>query len=272
MKKNFQIEYHKIKSYIPFWLIVGLFAGLYLLVLFVASNVNINVQGLDSRNFIKFPYIWNTATWIAKWFNLLFVLLIIILVSNEFTYKTYRQHIIDGLYRNELVFGKLIIITILSIFSFAFVFILSMIFGSIFSDKIIAGDIVKRLYYVVFYLIQIFGYMSFALLIATLMRSTALSIVVYLGYYFLESILKLYFFILKLPVAKYFPLEILSSLTPSPNLADAASDAKVQQSIEHSMSNISGQAIALEINVILAIVYISIFVWLSFYIVKKRNL
>ena len=63
--------------------------------------------------------------------------------------------------------------------------------------------------------IQLIGVFSFAFLIAIVFKRTGISIVVFVGYYFIEVIL--YWLVFKdSPIRDYLPLEVFSSLTFSP--------------------------------------------------------
>ena len=80
MKRLLQIEFIKLFSYTGFWVPAMFWIILYILSLFIITQININFPGLDSSTFFKFPTLWNTTTWRASWFNLLLAIITMIFI------------------------------------------------------------------------------------------------------------------------------------------------------------------------------------------------
>ncbi|HPF92952.1 MAG TPA: hypothetical protein PLV65_03400, partial [Tenuifilaceae bacterium] len=117
VKKLLAIEGRKTLFYPTFRTIIGLHALLFLIVALVASNINLNIEGIRIDKVFQFPHLWNTLAWIASWFNLLLGILAIMLTCNEFQFRTFRKQLIDGLTRNELIIAKLFVITSLAAYA-----------------------------------------------------------------------------------------------------------------------------------------------------------
>ncbi|MFK5098226.1 hypothetical protein, partial [Klebsiella pneumoniae] len=74
-----------------------------------------NIAKLLLGNPFVFPEVWQTVAYFSSFFVLLPSILVIMLVTNEYTYKTHRQNIIDGWSRNEFLLSKLIDVAIISL-------------------------------------------------------------------------------------------------------------------------------------------------------------
>lgn len=116
MKNLLKIEFTKTIYYPTFWAILLLHAFFFFAIIALGANLNINIQGVQIFKLFASTYIWGTTAWIASWFNLLLAIMLIVLVGNELQYNTFRRQILDGLNRNQIIIGKLILIASLSIY------------------------------------------------------------------------------------------------------------------------------------------------------------
>jgi ABC-type transport system involved in multi-copper enzyme maturation permease subunit len=269
MKKIISIEIQKTLSYPVFWVFTGILLGLFFLFTLSTSYFEINFFGaeVDIQNYFRFPHIWNTFTWIASWFNHILALIIIILITNEFNFRTFKQGLIDGLNRNEIISGKIFIILGLAVSFTLVIFLTTLIFGAFNTDNI--SNVFDKIYFLGIYLIQTIGIMSFAMLVAFIFRNTALSIIVYLGYYIFEAIFRLILRLSDIGIFQYFPMKIITNLTPRPSLSVAFNQQDYSQYVESVENVYVGPDIIIIIS--FAIVYIAVFTFASFVISRKRN-
>jgi ABC-2 type transport system permease protein len=265
MLRLLKIEFQKLKPYPTFWVLIGLIAGLFLTVALVASQINTGMFGFNLSVFFTFPVVWNTFSWLASWFNLLLAILIIIITGNEYTFRTFRQNVVDGLTRVELLQGKMIIILSLSIGMVLLVFVFSVIAGFIYTVDLSLNNFFTGIYILFIYFIQSMAYMAFAFLICILLKNTALAIVVYFAYAVFEFIIRIYFKILEIPAWKYFPMNVISNLTPMPSIGPISNNLQMQGMPVNADASI-------QLSIIITIIYTSIFIFLSFRILNKRNL
>lgn len=135
MKRLVQIEFIKLFTYAGFWVPAIFWALLFVLCLFLGTQININLPGLDHASFFKFPGLWNTTTWLASWFNLILAIISMIFVCNEFSFRTFRQHVIDGLSRTELFFGKVLLMLIFAFVGFVLVVASTLILGLFYNNS-----------------------------------------------------------------------------------------------------------------------------------------
>src|SRR6476619_1417230 len=136
MIKLLKIEWMKIKNYNAFIVIssffaLGVFASNYLVYLFKKNVIDPSdpTGFLSSAAPFSFPKVWQTVSYYSGLMLLLPGLLMLILVTNEFTYRTHRQNIIDGISRKQFTQVKLFIGFIIALASTALVFIGAVLFG-----------------------------------------------------------------------------------------------------------------------------------------------
>ena len=274
MKNLVLIELIKTWRYPIFKVMVLLHAILYLLVITIGSQFEINIQGIRIDKLFSFPHIWDTFSWIASWFNLMLGIIIAILVSNEFQFKTLRKQIIDGMQRSEFLSGKLSIVLILTIYAFLLVSISGLLIGFINTPNPIEAGVFSNFKYVLVLFIQAFAYMMIGMLFAIIFRNTALSIIFFMLFFIMiEPIIRAFF---PSSIDKFFPVKIISNLTPIPDFFGiAASDLiQVNNGSSNSISNmgILPEHLSLGPAVLVSIVYVIAFYLISRYILLKLDL
>ena len=104
-----KIEWLKIKGYKTFWVLTTLFlvsiAGLNYFVFNIKQNIS---SGSAQANAIigspfDFPNVWHTVGYFSSFLLFIPGLMIITSITNEYTYKTHRQNIIDGWSRQQFI-------------------------------------------------------------------------------------------------------------------------------------------------------------------------
>ncbi|HBF89127.1 MAG TPA: hypothetical protein DDX39_10835 [Bacteroidales bacterium] len=275
MLRLLKIELQKYLSYTNFWVIIGLHSSLFILSLFIGSQINIDIPGLDFTTFVQFPTIWNTVSWIASWFNLLLAILLIAFIGNEYSFKTFRQNVIDGLSRSELIISKLLVIIVLSIYCFVLVSIVTIAMGLILSTHYDFSIIFSNAGIMFVYFIQTIAYMTFGMFLAILVKNTALSIVFYFLYFFpIEPIVRNLF---PDQIGMFFPMKVISNLTPAPEIFNFTGQAQFQTTINGQIqqqmpTQLPVEDASMTLNLIVAIAYILIFSYGSYFVMKRKSL
>ncbi len=241
---------------------IGLYILLFISVTYIlqtfTSNSTYNGTKLNinlSKVLYEFPDIWHNLTYIASFFKIILAIIIIIFITNEFTYNTIRQNIINGLSRFDFLLSKLWSVLLLSVFSTGFVFILGLILGLLNSSDTSINIIFSKTEFILAHFIQVFAYLTFAVFISILLKKAGLSIALFLLYWFpVEPIIS---FILPHKVAVYLPLKSMNNLIQFPFKQYV--NLPVQQSIACT-------------DIIITIIYAAIFICLTYLILKKRDL
>jgi len=272
MKRIIRIEWTKVSSYNFFRAILILTAILFMLVLFVMSRIDISVPGFSWRNVFRFPNNWQTFTWVASWFNVLMAIMLIVITGNEFASKSFRQQVMTGLSRNEWLLGKLSLIIGLALFGLSLVVIAGFIYGFIFTNNLAFADVFSQTGILLVYFLQAIAYMVLAVFFVTLLRSNALAIVLYLLYFiFIEPVVRL---LCPVEVRTWFPVKIISRLTPVPEFLQLTSSGAntASESLTFENIGIMSRQLPQSTNIIMAVVYVLIFAFLTWLLVKKRDL
>jgi ABC-type phosphate/phosphonate transport system permease subunit len=274
MKKLLSLEKIKALSYPAFKTLMIIHFLLFFIVVLAVSQIHFSIPGFSVKGLYQFPNIWEYFPWVASWFNIFLAIVLISLVGNEFSFKTFRQNVIDGLSRNDLIKGKLILIFTIAIYTFLMVLIAILIFGIIFTKDYSLNLIFENSYLILIYFVQAIGYMTLGLLFAIIFRNNALAIILFLVYFPVESILRLFF---KAEYRPYFPLKIISNLTPKPEFLTIASEksftnADGVSSLDFSEIGILPKDLPLGITLIMATGYIGFFIALSTFLLNRRSL
>lgn len=274
LKRLLHIERIKLLNYTSVKVLLGLHLALFILVLFVASQIQISVPGFSTENLFRFPHIWQVTAWLASWFNLLLAIIVMVVTCNEYTYRTFRQNLIDGLSRNDLFLGKSVVILSLALYAVALVIIVSVVAGTIFTRQFTFVDMFSSIYIAGIYFLQAVGYMYLGLLFANVFRNSALSIVSFLLIrLIMEPILRTFF---DPAVRPFFPFKVITGLTPTPEVLSITSDVDYatqsgQNALNLSEIGLIAPTVSMTTTLITAIGYITLFAAVSWYILRKRD-
>jgi hypothetical protein len=187
-----KIEWLKIKNYRTFILmsiffVIGILAVNYI-VYTVFDNMVTNTDAgvlLNTFNPYEFKYVWETISYTSGYLLLLPAMLLIILTTNEFTFRTNRQNIIDGWTRQQFLVVKVLMALLFAICSTFVVILVGFVFGfSTKSEMSFAGFL-----HVGFFFLKALSYNMFALMISTLVRKTGFAIGVFFIYMGAENII-----------------------------------------------------------------------------------
>lgn len=221
-----QLEFLKLKSNKALWWLLGLYllAMIFIslsggIILQYLANAGVRYRGFDPTllPIYDFDDIWQNLAYLGYFFKIFPAFLIIISICNEFTFKTHRQNIIDGLSRWEFFSSKLAFAAFLSLLSGILVFVLGLILGFKNSDIKSMEVILAHIAFVPAHIIQLFIYFLAAMFLALLIRKSGITIILLLMYTLIiepiaVALLNYYFE----PVGSYLPLDSISSLVHIP--------------------------------------------------------
>ena len=192
MTNLLKIEWLKIKNYRAFIIIsiffaLGVFTTNYIVYSVFSNMVNeAQTATLIGRfNPYDFYYTWQTTSYATGFLLMLPALLLIILVTNEFTYRTNRQNIIDGWSRNEFVNVKMILAVIFALVSTVLVILSALLFGLMSGSEFSVNGIS----HVGFFFLKALSYNLLAVLISVWVRRTGFAVGIYFIYLGAENII-----------------------------------------------------------------------------------
>jgi hypothetical protein len=269
MKSLIKTEWLKMKRYPAFWWMAGLVALAY-----PGMNYAIYSNGykdqLDDKqwgpllrmlpNPFAFPDVWHTVAFISSLFVFLPSIVVIMFITNEYTYKTHRQNIIDGWSRKQFMMSKMIDVAIVSLLATLLYFVTAIIIGTVNSgsSNAIFGAQTK---FIGLFFLQIFSQLSLALLIALLVRKAFIALGIFLFYFFpLEPLLVGLSTKYGWGIGEFLPLEISDRLIPFPRFF-TRDEARWNEVVAQS-----------NIHIVYTIVFLILTWGLCFWINNRRDL
>ena len=192
MNKLLKIEWLKVKNYTAFKLLSIFFCVGVVLINYAVYAINKNIVAnstggklLASFNPYNFSNTWQSTSYTTGFLLVLPAMLLIILITNEYTFKTNRQNIIDGWSRNEFIMVKIIIAIIIAVISTLLVVLTATGFGLLSG----ADFSLNQFSHVGFFFLKALTYNMFAVLIAVLIKKTGFAIGLYFIYLGTENFL-----------------------------------------------------------------------------------
>jgi ABC-2 type transport system permease protein len=222
-----KIEWLKVKNYRTFWVIFILYIICIIGVNYMMYEIQQDIFGAKAKKdptnamlkmFLgnppySFPAVWQMAAQAATYLLIIPGLLTIILFTNEYSYKTHRQNLIDGLTRSQFITSKLMSIVVISIISTIMVAITAMIFGYI-GGKPFSTE---RMFYLGYFFIECLSYCCCALMFGVIFKRSGITIGVYFLYVvILELIIFFAFKAYKHNYGYFLPIESADSLISAP--------------------------------------------------------
>jgi len=223
----------------------------------------------------NFPYIWHFNTYIAAILKFFLAIVIVSMMANEYSYGTLKQNLIDGMSKKEFVLSKFITVVMFALVSTVFIFIMSMILGLSFSSYTEFGIIFSDLDYLLAYFIKLVGFFSFCLFLGILVKRSAFAI----GFLFVWNIIEgIIIAVLNYQIfpqndydrnfTQFLPLEAMSNLIVEP-----FTRLSVVKSIGNQIGVANSKVYSVDyLAVSIVLVWIVIFMLMSYKLLKKRDL
>ncbi|MEQ9593026.1 MAG: ABC transporter permease subunit [Cyclobacteriaceae bacterium] len=221
-----RIDLKKLLNYRTFWVVCGLYfftlgmttaTGMEFLKWLVSMGAEFGAEINISRiPFYHFPDVFHNLVFISGFFKTILAFMVIISITNEFSYRTIRQNIIDGLSREQFIISKVLTNLLLSGASTIMVFLIALVTGMIYSPEIVLSDMFTDLEFFVGYFLEVFTYLSFALLLGMYIQRSGLTIVILVLSPLIEFIIKANVDDYVPWLLPYFPMESMSNLVPMP--------------------------------------------------------
>jgi ABC-type transport system involved in multi-copper enzyme maturation permease subunit len=277
MFRLLNIEFHKLKhnraSKVLIIIYFGLLTSIALITFvkfkFAATDFNISEIGI-----FNFPYIWHFGTYIASGFKFFLLLVIVSMMANEYSNKTLKQNLIDGLSKKEFILSKFYTIVVFALISTLFVFITALILGLLYSDFNELSIIFSELHYLFAYFLKLVAFFSFGIFMGVLVKRSAFAVGGILIWWFIEGIIKLLLF-WKIPesdtketIMQFFPLESMSNIIKEPFSKINTVQTVAKQVGESFVKDYSVQFT----DIIIVSIWTFIFIYSSYHLLKKRDL
>jgi ABC-2 type transport system permease protein len=219
-----RIEWLKVKNYGAFKILSIFFAVGVVCTNFIVFTINKNIVEkspagamLSSFSPYNFSNTWQTTSYATGYLLILPAMLIMMLITNEYTFRTNRQNVIDGWSRHEFISVKLVMALIFAIVSTLLVFFTAISFGFASGTDFSTNGFS----HVGYFFLKALSYNMFAVLISVLIKRTGFAIGIFFIYLGAENILSQFldFWSVKLKMDKTADLGSLGDYLPM-NAAD----------------------------------------------------
>ena len=179
MKRLIQIELIKLKNSKASKVLIAVYFLLLASISLIAAikfDIGPIKFHLAEQGIFNFPYIWHFNTYMAAIFKFFLLLVIVSMITNEYSNRTLKQNLIDGLSKKEFILSKFYLVFILAAISTFFVFVVSLILGLIYSDYNEIGIIFSDLEYLLAFFVKLLGFFSMGLFFGMLIKRSAFAV------------------------------------------------------------------------------------------------
>lgn len=267
MIRLLKIELKKLVNNKTFWILLGLYALILASVFWsIQTVVNDIVKEtgksipipVSKISLYTFPDIWHNLTFVSGYLKLILAIIVIIFITNEYSYRTIRQNIITGLSRLDFLLSKLLMVGVIALGATLFLYINGLILGFLNTTELTFSMIFQKNIFLFAYFLELFAFMTLALMIGILVKRSGFALgLLALYYYIVEPILNY-----KLPydIGEYLPIKAIANLIDVPNT---------------SLMKLVGLNFREYISVsdtLITIAYTCLFTYLMFLVLRKRDL
>jgi ABC-2 type transport system permease protein len=194
MKRLLDIEFHKFrysKSSKVLTIIYLTIVVLLMLTGMIRINFNQFSGSLSDLGIFNFPLIWHITTYFTSFLKIFIAIVLVSLTANEYSNRTIKQNLIDGLSKKELILSKFYLALTLAILTTLVVFIASLILGLIYSDFNEFSIIFSQMGYLGAFFLAHLIFFCFCLFAGILVKRSAFALGFIAVWYIFEGILNL---------------------------------------------------------------------------------
>ncbi len=242
----------------------------------ILSSIKINFFGfftleLGELGIFNFPIIWHITTFFASYFKFFFAIVVVSMIGDEYSNKTLKQNLIDGLSKKEFILSKFYTIIFFSFCATVLIGLATFFIGLYYSSYNEANIIVREMEFLIAYFVKLVGFFSLCLFFGMLFKRSAFALAFLVILYIIEWLIfglvtwQTHSSDIGFKVKNFLPLESMYKLidepirrivmTKFPDKGELVYDFGVHFS---------------EVTIVLA--WTAIFIFLSYKLLKKRDL
>lgn len=239
------------------------------------SSLKINVFGfftleLGELGIFNFPIIWHLTTFFASQFKFFFAIVVVSMIGNEYSNKTLKQNLIDGLSKKEFILSKFYTIVFFSLISTVLIFLISICIGIYYSSYTQISIIVQETNFLVAYFVKLMGFFSLCLFLGMLIKRSAFALAFLFVLFILEWILfglLTWKFNIDLAgrIQNFFPLKSMYNLIEQPF-------QRIAMTKFPEKANLAYDYVVHWYEIAIVLGWTAIFIFLSYRLLYKRDL
>ena len=239
------------------------------------SSLKINVfvfftLELGELGVFNFPIIWHLTTFFASQFKFFFAIVVVSMIGNEYSNKTIKQNLIDGLSKKEFILSKFYAIVFFSLISTLLIGIISICIGLYYSSYTEAGIVFTGVEFLVAYFVKLIGFFSLCLFFGMLVKRSAFALaflfILFIAEWILFGLITWKFnSVIAEKIQNLFPLKSMHKLIDQPfqRVAMSKFPKKAELAYDYSVYGY---------EIIIVLCWTALFIFLSFRLLKKRDL
>ena len=241
----------------------------------ILSSIKINVFGfftleLGELGIYNFPIIWHITTFFASQFKFFFAIVVVSMIGNEYSNKTIKQNLIDGLSKKEFILSKFYTIVFFSLVATVLLFLISLLIGLYYSSYNELNIILSGTEFLLAYFVKLVGFFSLCLFAGMLVKRSAFALAFLFVLYCIEWLLVLLIYWqsdydLASKIQSFFPLDSMYRLIDEPvrRIVMTKFPDKTEIAYDYALH---------WYELVIVLVWTAIFVFLSYRLLKKRDL
>ena len=276
MFRLLSIEYQKLRHSRSARVLIIIY---FILLLSIALTASIEIPVINYRladaGIFNFPFIWHFNSWVAALLKIFLAIVIVSMMSNEYSNRTLKQNLIDGLSKKEFVLSKFYMVLVFSIISTVFLFLVSLVLGLLFSDYTEVSIIMRDLDYLLAYFFKLVGFFAFCMFLGVLVKRSAFALGFLFVWWIFENL------IVYLPLQLYFKnsevAERVTQFLPLESMSNLIKEPFTKFNAVKSAANQLGQELVKDYaihwyQIAIVSLWIFLFVYLTLLLLRKRDL
>ena len=229
---------------------------------------------LAELGIFDFPYIWHFNAFIAAFFKLFLAVVIVSMMANEYSNKTIKQNLIDGLSKWEFIYSKFLTVLAFSVLSTVFLFVISLSLGLVYSSFDELSIIFSDLEFILAYFVKLLGFFSFCLFLGIFIKRSAFA----LGLLILWLIVvQLLFGLIGWKFTSWETAQSIKNFFPLESMQNLVNEPFTRLSAVKNLGDQIGEDLNFDYavhwyEILIVLSWTAIFIYLSYTLLKKRDL
>ncbi|MEH6536561.1 MAG: ABC transporter permease subunit [Psychroserpens sp.] len=225
---------------------------------------------LGHYGLFNFPVVWHIVTFFAAQFKFFFAIVVVSMIGNEYSNKTIKQNLIDGLSKKEFILSKFYTIVFFSAVATILIFIITLCIGLYYSSISEVHLIFRDIEFLLAYFIKLIGFFSLCLFLGMLVKRSAFALAFLFVLFLVEWIIYgIMVWQINENIAdkiqNFFPLKSMWNLIDQPFQRIAISKAPNGQDFLYDFA-------VHWYEIVIVLGWTALFIFLSYRLLKKRDL
>jgi ABC-2 type transport system permease protein len=226
MYKLLKIDFRKYFYSKSFWVLLSIYLFLNVVAFFtielMLNNMVINAEQnspmpvkIPTFSLYNFPLIWHNLAFLGGFFKIWLALIVVIHITGEFSARTTRMNIMNGLSRNQFLYSKVLFAILVSLLATITLLLSGSLLGLLNAEQVSLSLFLEKIQFIPAYFLELLTFNLIAMVVAFLLRQSGLAIgILALYYYLIEPILS---YVLPDSIVPYLPVESMGNLIDIPN-------------------------------------------------------